>query len=289
MRKSVGARIEIKVKSKKEIIMAKRFYDTGLVDQEWYMNLSPKGKALYMYLLCKCDVAGVFEANYKMMSMYVNDTITEEDVFGSFGNRVIPLSGNGTKGIIVDFVQFQCGGEINPKVKAHQAILRRLGELNIPVSTLQEWCNHELKYVPIEMRNEEESVAQESHNEEASQEERKNKELRRKFVDELFDKFWMYYPKKTAKVVAKAKFTTIMMACKDGDAMLGIMKDMMTSLMKSSKSEQWQKDGGKFIPMPTTWLNQRRWEDEGIVLPEEKSKAESMSIAENIASAGAMI
>jgi hypothetical protein len=27
-------------------------------------------------------------------------------------------------------------------------------------------------------------------------------------------------------------------------------------------SQQWTKDGGQFIPMPATWLNGRRWEDE---------------------------
>ncbi|MNY63023.1 hypothetical protein D3C86_1999290 [compost metagenome] len=27
-------------------------------------------------------------------------------------------------------------------------------------------------------------------------------------------------------------------------------------------SHDWLKDGGKYVPMPTTWLNGRRWEDE---------------------------
>ena len=28
------------------------------------------------------------------------------------------------------------------------------------------------------------------------------------------------------------------------------------------RSAQWAKDGGAFIPHPTTWLNQRRWEED---------------------------
>jgi hypothetical protein len=28
------------------------------------------------------------------------------------------------------------------------------------------------------------------------------------------------------------------------------------------RSAQWTKDGGAFIPHPTTWLNQRRWEED---------------------------
>ena len=30
---------------------------------------------------------------------------------------------------------------------------------------------------------------------------------------------------------------------------------------------QLQKDGGQFVPHPTTWLNQRRWEDEVDTIP----------------------
>ena len=29
-----------------------------------------------------------------------------------------------------------------------------------------------------------------------------------------------------------------------------------------AKSEQWQADGGKFIPYPATWLNRQGWLDE---------------------------
>ncbi len=27
-------------------------------------------------------------------------------------------------------------------------------------------------------------------------------------------------------------------------------------------TDQWQKEGGQYIPNPATWLNQNRWEDE---------------------------
>jgi hypothetical protein len=37
---------------------------------------------------------------------------------------------------------------------------------------------------------------------------------------------------------------------------------MIGAIEERRKTEQWQKDSGQFIPNPTTWLNQRRWEDE---------------------------
>lgn len=43
---------------------------------------------------------------------------------------------------------------------------------------------------------------------------------------------------------------------------------MLSTLEKQKKSEQWQSDGGKFIPYAATWLNGQRWEDE---VPEKKT------------------
>ena len=37
---------------------------------------------------------------------------------------------------------------------------------------------------------------------------------------------------------------------------------MLKAIEVQKKSEQWQRDNGQYIPHPSTWLNQRRWEDE---------------------------
>lgn len=36
----------------------------------------------------------------------------------------------------------------------------------------------------------------------------------------------------------------------------------MQAIAKAKASEQWNREGGRFIPNPTTWLNQGRWDDE---------------------------
>ena len=41
---------------------------------------------------------------------------------------------------------------------------------------------------------------------------------------------------------------------------------LLDAIEKQKKSEDWKKEGGKFIPYPTTWLNGKRWEDEDITL-----------------------
>ena len=51
----------------------------------------------------------------------------------------------------------------------------------------------------------------------------------------------------------------------------------MAALEAQKKSEDWLKDKGQFIPYPTTWLNQGRWEDE--VEPAVKQQEEKTNDA----------
>jgi len=44
------------------------------------------------------------------------------------------------------------------------------------------------------------------------------------------------------------------------------LSTLITKINEMKKSEDWTKDNGKFIPHPATWLNQKRWEDEGVKL-----------------------
>mgnify|MGYP003336393850 CR=1 FL=1 len=41
-----------------------------------------------------------------------------------------------------------------------------------------------------------------------------------------------------------------------------LVRSIMFALEKQKRTEQWQKDGGQFVPHPATWLNQQRWLDE---------------------------
>ena len=262
--------------------MAKRFYDTGLPDQLWYQKLSPKCKALYMHLLCKCDVAGTFEVNLPMMSAYVGDQITETDVFESFGNRVVPLMNSLDKGIVADFVYFQCGGEINPNVRAHQAVLRRLDELHMTVAELQSICTHELRYAsgncsttvakPVVQTAEPKRVRVE-RNDDA------------KKIVEMFDVFYASYPRHDSKQPAIKSFAKIMAECKTDDERKSMLDKMVAAVDKAKTSDQWLKNNGQYIPMPATWLNQRRWEDEGMVSAPTADQKQESSLASAFATA----
>jgi len=84
-----------------------------------------------------------------------------------------------------------------------------------------------------------------------------------------FASFWSAYPKKKAKDDAKKAFDER----KPDKAMLDLM---LSAIAMQSKSEDWQKDGGKFIPYPATWLNDGRWQDEATAISTPKPGPDPM-------------
>lgn len=70
-----------------------------------------------------------------------------------------------------------------------------------------------------------------------------------------FLSFWTAYPRKVSKAQAQKVWQKI-----NPDSFL--QEQILKSLEWQSLQPDWQKEGGKFIPHPATWLNGRRWEDE---------------------------
>ena len=82
--------------------MSKRMYDTGIIQQSWYMELPPRSKALWWQLHAMMDNAGVFEINERMMEVMFGDKVTKSEIFGTFGGRVQPVPNHPDKGIFVE-------------------------------------------------------------------------------------------------------------------------------------------------------------------------------------------
>lgn len=74
-----------------------------------------------------------------------------------------------------------------------------------------------------------------------------------------FLRFWDAYPRKEGKGAALKAWEKI----RPGDELLG---KILAALESRRWPPRWLEDEGRFIPHPSTWLNQRRWEDEGLLL-----------------------
>ncbi|MBQ6177703.1 MAG: hypothetical protein IJK29_10940 [Bacteroidales bacterium] len=80
---------------------------------------------------------------------------------------------------------------------------------------------------------------------------------------EAFNRFWSVYPKKVGKKDAWRAFLKAMNEKGGGQGSARPTADaMIEAVERQKRSEQWTKEGGRYIPNPATWLNQGRWEDE---------------------------
>lgn len=68
-----------------------------------------------------------------------------------------------------------------------------------------------------------------------------------------FALFWSTYPKKTAKPAALKAFKA--------QKINGELPDILRDIESRVSGDDWRKEGGKYVPNPATYLNQRRWED----------------------------
>lgn len=96
---------------------------------------------------------------------------------------------------------------------------------------------------------------EERHKSDARVEENRVEKILKKDMLTLFAEFWSAYPRKESKKKAELSFLKI-------SPSPDLFAKIMAGLDRAKKSQQWTKDGGAFIPHPTTWLNQERWNDE---------------------------
>lgn len=69
-----------------------------------------------------------------------------------------------------------------------------------------------------------------------------------------FNIFYNRYPKKVSKQSALRAWLKI-------KPTPDLVKQILDAVDAQKESEQWLKDKGQFIPHPSTWLNNHRWED----------------------------
>lgn len=70
-----------------------------------------------------------------------------------------------------------------------------------------------------------------------------------------FSRFWDEYPKKKARADAQKAWNS---KAVEGDKHIDAV---LSALKEQKQSADWQKEDGKFIPYPATWLRGKRWED----------------------------
>ena len=70
--------------------------------------------------------------------------------------------------------------------------------------------------------------------------------------DAAFADFWAAYPRKVGKRDAKRAWAKLRPP----------LSEVLAALEVWRNSDDWRREGGRYIPHPTTWLNRGGWEDE---------------------------
>ncbi|MCL5024829.1 MAG: hypothetical protein M1497_15970 [Nitrospirae bacterium] len=243
----------------------KRLIDTELYfDTELYELLGCEGLHLYIRLWGLADDSGVYEPRYADIALQMGALhFTPEkvkkyiDVLTKAG-KIIPYSANG-KGYhwLKNFLKHQ-----------------PLSNPSLPKYPLPGWMTCEQREYPSGKKYATYQILPEKLAEVTSSlpivysdttgngETKRNETETRRKLREGFSLFYEAYPKKLKKAKAWEAWQKI-------NPENGTFELIMDALKRFKETEEWRKDSGKYVPHPTSWLNQRRWEDE---IPEEPTK-----------------
>lgn len=105
--------------------MAKRFIDTKIWDKSWYRKLDPKDKLLWVYILTKCDHAGILDGDWEAASFFLGCKISKHDFPEPIKNKMIAIDND--QYFIPSFVEYQYG-VLRINSKPHLSVIKRLEE-----------------------------------------------------------------------------------------------------------------------------------------------------------------
>lgn len=130
-----------------------RLFDTELFEQEWFGNLTPRLKLLYIYALMKCDCAGILELNLRRFTFDLNcidEPVNRSDIFDSFGNRIVPIGDRETctKAIIPDFIRFHYGKRLvnDRRHNIHMSVVKRLKSVGLTLEDVREMATKKFEF-----------------------------------------------------------------------------------------------------------------------------------------------
>lgn len=108
--------------------MAKRFIDTELFNDSWFMELPPESKLFYIYLFTNCDNAGIIDLNVRLAEFQTgikelgNSLVT---VFKQFGEKRIKHLGESYY-FMPKFISYQYPKGLNINVKPQKSVIEKL-------------------------------------------------------------------------------------------------------------------------------------------------------------------
>lgn len=223
-------------------MMPKRFTATEKWDDPFFLRLPVIYKAFWAMLCDRCDHAGFWQGEESivraMLRLGDKENFSLKEALSFFGDRVQVMPDG--KWWLTRFIEFQYKGRLTRRVKPQLGVLELLEKNGVDTSiyeTFNKGLDNPLQRVQDKDKDKDRSSL---------------KDLDLSEGEKGFEKFWSAYPRKEG---GRPKALIAWIKAKPP------LEVVLKALNWQRRSRQWLKDDGDFIPHPSTYLNQRRWED----------------------------
>lgn len=229
-----------------------KMVDSVLFEQEWFMDLDLFHRLLYVYLLTRTTNSGMFDVNCRRMSFDMGRKVTEQDIFCTYGNRIVRVPGHESKGIFPSFISFcwKRGKEIDPeKNRVVKGIVSELSRYGLTIQKVEDLASSNVEKTNPKAVQEELAIEPDAEVEANAAD-----------FDAMFAEFWSEYPaRRDGKPKNMAKYRRILLDSKNP-------KEEHDRIMKGLRGwkscRKWTKDDQAYVDSMSKFLNNRLWEVE---------------------------
>lgn len=238
--------------------MRTRIIHTRMWEDPFFINLSRQSRLLFIYLISnqRINLSGCYELSDRTIIFDTGLTKSELET----SKKDLEGKVEFYDGWVYVVNAQRLGGYKGEKNRV--AMDRELEEVPQNVKDILFKANHDRvsKNHDRVFEVSDTSINHKSEIKNQKSEKEKNKKLiSKERLEKGFDNFWDKYPRKVSKAKAKDSFNKVFDGKQEEEAKQ-IYKDIMKKLQEYTNTRQWRDP--TLIPHATTWLNQRRWEDE---------------------------
>jgi len=122
--------------------MAKRFHDTDIWSEDWFISIPKDYRTFWLYLKDDCDYSGVWRPKISAFNKLNECTINLDDAFvvlntgcNGDGPRIIKLD-NG-HWFLTRYIPFQYGHKLNIANRVHKAVLSVLEKEGVNLTSIR--------------------------------------------------------------------------------------------------------------------------------------------------------
>ena len=217
----------------------RRMFAKSVIGSARFLRMPPSSRLLYYDLGMAADDDGVVEA-FSIMRM---TGAVEDDLKVLVTKGFVSVLNDDLVSYILDWSKNNQIRKDRYQPSIYQNLLLQIGAVDQVATAGQPDGNQRLtQYRVGEYRPDQDSI---------SEKEAPDKPPNHTGGKE-FEEFWQAYPRKVGKSAAQKAFSKI------GES----LDVLLSALEQQKRSDQWTRDGGRYIPNPATWLNQGRWQDE---------------------------